>query len=68
MVGAQRLGLKEILPDSQSGFRPNRSVTLALTCAQLDWIAAKSRGEAIAIMTYDFSAAFDTIGIGPTLN
>ena len=54
-----------ILPDSQSGFRPKRSVAMALTCSQADWVAAKNRGEAVAIIAYDLSAAFDTIAIGP---
>ena len=54
-----------VLPESQWGFRPGRSVTKALTCAQADWVAAKNRGEAVAIIAYDFSAAFDTISIGP---
>ena len=55
----QWLELKGLLPDSQSGFRPNRSVALALTCAQTDWMAAKSRGEAIAIMAYDYHGHWD---------
>ena len=54
-----------LLPDSQSGFRPNRSAAMALICSQADWMAAKSRGEAVAILAFDLSAAFDTIGIEP---
>ena len=38
---------------------------MALTCAQADWVAAKNRGEAVAIIAYDLSAAFDTISIDP---
>ena len=54
-----------ILPDSQFGFRPNRSVAMAVTCLQADCAAAKNRGEAVAIKAYDLSAAFDAIGIEP---
>ena len=32
-----------LLPDSQSGFRPNRSAAMALICSQAEWMAAKSR-------------------------
>ena len=59
------LELHKILPESQWGFRPGRSVAMALACSQADWIAAKNRGEAVAIIAYDLSAAFDTIAIGP---
>ena len=38
---------------------------MALSCSQADWVAAKNRGEAVAIIAYDLSAAFDTIAIGP---
>ena len=54
-----------ILPDAQSGFRPKRSVAMALACSQADWVAARSRGEAVAVIAYDFSAAFDCIGLDP---
>ena len=54
-----------LLPDSQWGFRPRRSVAKALICSQADWVAAKSHGEAVPIIAYDLSAAFDTIAIGP---
>ena len=36
------LKLKDFIPDSQFGFLPGRSVTMALTCAQTDWMKAKS--------------------------
>jgi hypothetical protein len=38
---------------------------MALACSQADWVAAKNRGEVIAIIAYDLSAAFDTIALGP---
>ena len=37
----------KILPESQSGFRPGRSVAMALACAQADWIAAKDGSHGI---------------------
>lgn len=54
-----------LLPEAQSGFRPKRSVAMSLACSQADWVAAKNRGEAVAVIAYDLSAAFDTIGLGP---
>jgi hypothetical protein len=55
------LDLRGVLPDSQFGFRPGRSVAMALACAQADWAAAKARGEVVGVMAFDLSAAFDTI-------
>ena len=55
----------DILPESQFGFRPKRSVAMALTCSQADWISAKNRGEAVAIVAFDLSSAFDTIALDP---
>ena len=55
----------KLLPDSQYGFRPQRSVATALACSQADWVAAKNRDETVAIIAYDLSAAFDTIALGP---
>ena len=54
---------KEInfLPDTQYGFQPGKSVAMALTVAQTDWINSKARGELIGIMAFDLSAAFDTL-------
>ena len=51
---------KGVLPESQFGFRPNRSVAMALACAQADWVAEKSKGN-YGVMAFDLSAAFDTI-------
>ena len=38
---------------------------MSLAYSQAEWAAAKLRGEAVAIIAYDLSAAFDTIGIEP---
>ena len=51
----------KVLPDSQYGFLPGRSVAIGLICAQTDWVSAKSKGEFVGIMAFDLSAAFDTI-------
>ena len=50
-------------PDSQFGFRPGRSVTMALKCAQADWAAAKAKGEIVGVMALYLSAAFNTIDV-----
>ena len=52
---------RKVLPDSQFGFLPGRSVALGLICAQTDWAYAKSKGEFVGILGYDLSSAFDTI-------
>jgi hypothetical protein len=36
-------------------------VTQALTCAQADWIAAKANDDAVGVLAFDLSAAFDTL-------
>ena len=41
-------------------------MTMALTCAQTDWMKAKSKGECVGVLAFDLSAAFDTISC-PTL-
>ena len=51
----------KFLPESQYGFLPGKSVAMALTVAQTDWINAKARNELIGIMAFDLSAAFDTL-------
>ena len=55
------LKLKDFIPDSQFGFLPGRSVTMALTCAQTDWMKAKSNGEVVGVLAFDLSAAFDIV-------
>ena len=52
---------QDFIPNSQFGFLPGRSVTMALACAQTDWIEAKSRGDTIGVLGFDLSAAFDTV-------
>ena len=59
----EHLDRRGFLPDSQFGFRPDRSVAMALACAQADWAAAKARGEVVGVMAFDLSAAFDTIDV-----
>ena len=34
---------------------------MGLICAQTDWVSAKSKGNFVGIMAFDFSAAFDTV-------
>ena len=41
---------------------------MALACAQTDWIEAKSSGQVVGILAYDFSAAFDTIACATLLS
>lgn len=36
-------------------------MTMALACAQSDWVEAKSSGDVNGVMAFDLSAAFDTI-------
>ena len=55
------LNLQGFIPDSQFGFLPGRSGTMALACAQTDWIEAKASGQVVGVLAFDFSAAFDTI-------
>ena len=49
------------LPQTQYAFRPGRSVSMALTLAQTDWIDAKSKKEAFGVMAFDLSSSFDTL-------
>ena len=56
-----------VLPESQYGFFPGRSVAMALAIAQADWAAAKARGEVVGVMAFDLSSAFDTIDAEPLL-
>ena len=41
---------------------------MALACSQADWVAAKNRGEAVAVIAYNLTAAFDTIALDPLIN
>ncbi len=49
------------LPNSQFGFRPKRSTTTAIAAAHGSWLHAAQLGETVAILAFDFSAAFDTV-------
>ena len=51
----------DILPETQYGFIPGRSVAMGMICGQMDWVAAKSKGEFVGVIAFDLSAAFDTI-------
>jgi hypothetical protein len=51
-----------VLPTSQHGFQTERSCTTALATAHAPWIAAKARGKVVAVVEFDLSAAFDTVG------
>ena len=51
----------EILPESQFGFLPGRSVPMALDYAQTDRVEAKSSSDAMGVLAFDLSAAFDTV-------
>ena len=49
------------LPNSQFGFRSKRSTTAAIATAHGSWLKAMQQGETVAILAFDFSAAFDTV-------
>jgi hypothetical protein len=51
-----------ILPTLQHGFRKGRSCTTALTTAHPAWVSAKAKGKVVAVVGFDLSAAFDTVG------
>ena len=34
---------------------------MALVCVQTDWFEAKSKGDAVGVMAFDLSSAFDTV-------
>jgi hypothetical protein len=51
-----------ILPTSQHGFRKGRSCTMALATAHAAWVSAKTKGKVVAVVGFDLSAAFDTVG------
>jgi hypothetical protein len=50
------------LPTSQHGFRKGRSCTTALATAHAAWVSAKAKAKVVAVVGFDLSAAFDTIG------
>jgi hypothetical protein len=56
------MAANNILPTSQNGFRKGRSCTTALATAHVAWVAAKAKGKVVAMVGFDLSAAFDTVG------
>jgi hypothetical protein len=46
----------------QHGIRKGRSCTTALTTAHAAWVVAKAKGKVVAIVGFNLSAAFDTVG------
>ena len=55
------LALNNALPNSQWGFRPNRSSTAALATAHAKWIQGSKEGNVVGVMAFDLSSAFDTV-------
>ncbi len=55
--------LRQCLPSEQWGFRRARSTSGALASAHGHWTRSRSRGEAVAVAAFDFSCAFDTLGV-----
>jgi hypothetical protein len=49
-----------ILPTSQHGFRKGRSCTTALATAHTAWVSAKAK--VVAVIGFNLSAAFNTVG------
>jgi hypothetical protein len=56
------MAANNILPTSQHGFRKGRSCTTALAIAHAAWVAAKPKGTVVAMVGFDLSSAFDTVG------
>ncbi len=52
------------LPNSQFGFRANRSTTAAISTAHSEWSVARAKGKIVGIASFDLTAAFDTIDAG----
>jgi hypothetical protein len=51
----------DALADTQFGFRPERSTSMAVTAAQSSWLEAREAGMAVGILAFDLTAAFDTV-------
>ena len=51
----------DALPNSQFGFRTERSSTAALATAHAQWIRGKQEGKVVGILGFDLSSAFDTV-------
>ncbi len=52
---------KNLLPESQWGFRRGRSTTMAIAKAHAEWLGAREGDKVVGIATFDFSSAFDTV-------
>ena len=57
----------DFLPITQYGFQSGKSVSMALTMVQIDWIDAKAKNDVVGIMAFDLSAAFDTLEMSTLL-
>ena len=53
----------DLLPNSQHGFRSNRSTMTALSAMQKDWMRNTEDGLMTGILVWDLSSAFDTLDI-----
>ncbi len=51
------------LPNAQWGFRPARSTSAALAAAHGQWQRSRAQDKVVAVAAYDFSCAFDTLGV-----
>ncbi len=51
------------LPPGQWGFRQARSTSGALAAAHGQWTRSRIQGEVLAVAAFDFSSAFDTLGV-----
>jgi hypothetical protein len=56
------MAANNILPTSQHGFRRGRSCSTALATAHAAWVAAKAKGKVVALVGFDLSSEFDTVG------
>ncbi len=55
--------LVQRLPSAQWGFRPAQSTAGALAETHAAWAQSKVRGDAVVAAAFDFSSAFDTLGV-----
>jgi hypothetical protein len=56
------MAANNILPTLQLGFRRGRSCTTYLATAHAAWDTAKAKGKVVAVVGFNLSAAFNTIG------
>ena len=60
--------LAPLLPATQFGFRPRRSVAAAIAYSHGSWAEARARGLVVAVAGFDLSSAFDTVDVGMVSN